>query len=38
MVFVMEISSQVQNDVIVRRLILSDISVLADRLSVEERA
>ena len=38
MVFVMEISSQVQNDVIVQRLILSDIYILADRLSVEEEA
>lgn len=38
MVFVMEISSQVQNDVIVRRLVLSDIYILADRLSVEEEA
>lgn len=37
MAFVREISSQMQNDVIIQRLILSDIYVLADRLIVEER-
>lgn len=37
MAFVREISSQMQNDVIIQRLILSDIYVLADRLIVEQR-